>query len=112
MTGNVNIPEILKRVAFNERGLVPVIAQHFKTNEVLMMAWMNKEALEETLKTGNVCYWSRTRKMLWRKGETSGHYQYLKEFFIDCDNDTLLIKVDQHGPACHTGAPSCFFTKI
>lgn len=77
-----------------------------------MLAWMNREALEKTLATGQVHYWSRSRKQLWRKGETSGHFQTLKEFFVDCDGDTLLIKVDQIGPACHTGEKTCFFTKI
>jgi phosphoribosyl-AMP cyclohydrolase len=105
-------PDILDKIAFDERGLVPVIAQHFDTGEVLMMAWMNREAVAETLKTGRVCYWSRSRRSLWRKGETSGHFQYLKEFYVDCDADTLLIKVDQVGPACHTGKKTCFFTKI
>jgi len=99
-------------IVFDERGLVPVIAQHYQTGEVLMMAWMNKEALELTLKTGEVHYWSRSRKSLWRKGETSGHFQHLREFYVDCDGDTLLIKVDQVGPACHTGNKVCFFNKI
>lgn len=103
---------ILDKIAFDERGLVPVIAQHYATGEVLMMAWMNREAVAETLATGRVCYWSRSRAALWRKGETSGHFQYLKEFYVDCDADTLLIKVDQVGPACHTGEKTCFFNKI
>jgi phosphoribosyl-AMP cyclohydrolase len=103
---------IIKQIVFNDNGLVPVIAQHFKTSEVLMMAWMNQEAIEITLRTGNVHYWSRSRKSLWRKGETSGHFQTLKEFYVDCDGDTLLIKVDQIGPACHTGEKTCFFNKI
>ena len=77
-----------------------------------MMAWMNQEAVEITLKTGQVHYWSRSRKNLWRKGETSGHFQTLKEFMIDCDGDTILIKVDQIGPACHTGEKTCFFNKV
>jgi phosphoribosyl-AMP cyclohydrolase len=104
--------ETLKYITFNADGLVPVIAQHFTTGEVLMMAWMNKEAMETTLSTGEVHYWSRSRKSLWRKGETSGHVQHLKGFYIDCDGDTLLVKVDQVGPACHTGKRSCFFNKI
>lgn len=106
MTGGIDT------IVFDERGLVPVIAQHHATGEVLMMAWMNKEALELTLKTGEVHYWSRSRDALWRKGETSGHYQRLKEFYVDCDGDTLLLKVDQVGPACHTGNKTCFFNKI
>ncbi len=103
---------LLKRVAFNMNGLVPVVAQHFQTGEVLMMAWMNKESIEKTLETGQVHYWSRSRNVLWRKGETSGHTQTLKELYIDCDYDTLLIKVDQVGPACHTSNNSCFFIKV
>jgi len=78
----------------------------------LMHAWMNAQALALTLETGNVTYWSRSRQSLWRKGETSGHTQRLVEAFVDCDGDTLLLKVDQTGPACHTGAPNCFFRKL
>jgi len=106
------IEAILPQITFNEQGLVPVIAQDFATSEVLMMAWMNREAIEITLKTGKVHYWSRSRQALWHKGETSGHFQQLKGFTIDCDGDTVLIKVDQTGPACHTGERSCFFNKI
>lgn len=107
-----DIAQLISKVAFDERGLVPVIAQSAASGEVLMMAWMNKEALELTLRTGDVHYWSRSRQSLWRKGETSGHVQKLKEFFVDCDGDTLLLKVDQTGPACHTGNKTCFFSKI
>jgi len=99
-------------VSFNEDGLVPVIAQSAATGEVLMMAWMNRETLEQTLATGEITYWSRSRRQIWRKGETSGHTQRLVEAWIDCDGDTLLLKVDQTGPACHTGAPSCFYRKV
>jgi phosphoribosyl-AMP cyclohydrolase len=99
-------------VSFNEDGLVPAIAQSAATGEVLMMAWMNRETLEQTLATGDVTYWSRSRSQIWRKGETSGHTQRLVEAWIDCDGDTLLLKVDQIGPACHTGAPSCFYRKV
>lgn len=102
----------LQEVQFNTDGLVPAIAQDHASGEVLMMAWMNRESLKETLATGRVCYWSRTRKALWRKGETSGHAQQLKQLFIDCDGDTLLLKVEQTGPACHTGAQSCFFRAV
>lgn len=102
----------LSVIAFNADGLVPVIAQDFATGQVLMLAWMNRDAVAETLTTRRVCYWSRSRRALWRKGETSGHTQTLKSFAIDCDGDTLLIQVDQTGPACHTGERSCFFTKI
>ncbi len=108
----MDIAEALKQIAFDERGLVPAIAQHFKTGEVLMLAWMNREAVEKTLATGQVHYWSRSRGTLWRKGETSGHTQELKGFRIDCDGDTLLLSVDQVGPACHTGEKTCFFKKI
>lgn len=100
----------LAAITFNEDGLVPAIAQQFDTGEVLMMAWMNRDAVAETLATGRVCYWSRSRKALWRKGETSGQQQRLKEFLIDCDGDTLLLKVDQDGVACHTGRRTCFYT--
>ena len=100
---------VLSSINFDERGLVPAIAQQFDSGEVLMMAWMNAESLTETLNTGQVCYWSRSRKMLWFKGETSGQAQSLKELIVDCDYDTLLLKVDQLGVACHTGRQSCFF---
>lgn len=101
----------LGAVTFNADGLVPVIAQDAVSGDVLMMAWMNRETLAETLKTGQVTYWSRSRKAVWRKGESSGHVQRLVEAFVDCDGDTLLLKVDQTGPACHTGARSCFYRK-
>lgn len=100
----------LAAIKFNEDGLVPAIAQQHDTGEVLMMAWMNAEAVKETLETGRVCYWSRSRKGLWRKGETSGQQQRLVELLIDCDGDTLLVKVDQDGVACHTGRRTCFYT--
>ena len=108
----MNIEAILNQITFNDQGLVPVIAQDSVGSEVLMMAWMNREAIEITLKTGKVHYWSRSRQALWHKGETSGHFQTLKDFTIDCDGDTILIKVTQIGPACHTGERSCFFNKI
>lgn len=101
-----------EKVKFNEAGLVPVIAQDATTRQVLMHAWMNREALEETLRTKRVCYWSRSRQALWRKGETSGHVQRLVTLSVDCDGDTLLAQVEQTGPACHTGAVSCFFTEL
>lgn len=104
--------DVISQITFNADGLVPAIAQHYQTGEVLMLAWMNREAIEKTLASGNVHYWSRSRQALWRKGETSGHTQTLKEFTIDCDGDTLLLKVDQIGPACHTGQKTCFFNKI
>jgi len=104
--------KFLEKVAFSSEGLVPVIIQDIETDEVLMMAWMNKEALEKTISVGKVHFWSRTRKKLWLKGETSGHYQLVKEIRIDCDEDTLLIKVEQIKAACHKGYRSCFFRKI
>ena len=97
---------------FDANGLVPAIAQDAKSGDVLMLAWMNAESLRLTLQTNEVTYWSRSRKSLWRKGETSGHTQRLVEAYVDCDGDTLLLKVDQVGPACHTGAPACFFRKL
>ncbi len=100
----------LDRLSFNTDGLVPAIAQQFDSGEVLMMAWMNRDAVAETLATGRVCYWSRSRKGLWRKGETSGQQQRLVDFLIDCDGDTILLKVDQDGVACHTGRRTCFYT--
>jgi phosphoribosyl-AMP cyclohydrolase len=104
--------DFLDSVAFDGNGLIPAIAQQHDTGEVLMMAWMNRAALEETLRTGQVCYWSRSRASLWRKGETSGQAQRLVELRVDCDNDCLLVLVDQTGVACHTGRRSCFFTAI
>lgn len=91
---------------------MPAVAQDAKTGNVLMLAWMNAQSLRLTLETGDVTYWSRSRKSLWRKGETSGHMQRLIAAFVDCDGDTILLKVDQTGPACHTGAPDCFFRKL
>jgi phosphoribosyl-AMP cyclohydrolase len=94
-------------------GLIPVIAQDYKTNEVLMLAYMNETAFKETLKSGNATYYSRSRKALWKKGETSGHVQHVKEIRVDCDKDTVLLKVDQVGDAaCHKGYKSCFFSKV
>ncbi|HVZ69985.1 MAG TPA: phosphoribosyl-AMP cyclohydrolase [Rhizomicrobium sp.] len=112
MTDTLSREDFLSQVTFNSEGLVPAVAQNAATGEVLMVAWMNAESLELTLSTGQVTYWSRSRKELWRKGETSGHTQRLVEAWIDCDGDTLLLKVDQLGPACHTGAPACFFRKL
>ena len=96
----------------NEQGLIPVIVQHYKSQEVLMLAYMNQEAFDHTIKTGKMTYYSRSRQCLWTKGETSGHYQYVKSLTIDCDLDTLLAKVDQVGAACHTGNPTCFFQPL
>lgn len=96
----------------NEQGLIPVVIQDYKTSEVLMVAYMNQEAFSHTLKTGKMTYYSRSRQCLWIKGETSGHYQYVKSLHLDCDNDTILAKVRQVGAACHTGARSCFFKTL
>ena len=106
------LAQALEQLAFNEQGLIPAIAQQHDTGEVLMLAWMNREALTETLASGQVCYWSRSRQRLWRKGESSGHRQRLVELRIDCDGDTLLCLVDQEGPACHTNRRDCFYLSV
>ena len=103
---------LLDKIAFNADGLVPVIAQQHDTGEVLMMAWMNRDAVTETLDTGRLCYYSRSRARPWRKGVSSGQVQSLIELRLDCDGDTLLALVDQTGVACHTGRRSCFFTAL
>jgi len=100
---------VLPRLRWNEDGLLPAIAQQHDTGEVLMLAWMNQAALRETLETGRVCYWSRSRQRLWRKGESSGQRQWLRGLAVDCDGDALLLQVAQEGPACHTGRRSCFY---
>lgn len=102
----------LDDVRFNADGLVPAIAQQHGTGEVLMMAWMSKDSLVETLRTKRVCYWSRSRQQLWRKGDTSGHVQKLVEARLDCDGDTILLVVEQTGAACHTGRRTCFYTMM
>ncbi len=113
MTERFALPEaVAAAVIFDAAGLVPAIAQQHDTGEVLMVAWMNREALAETLATGRVCYWSRSRRALWRKGETSGQVQRLIELRLDCDGDTLLLRVEQTGVACHTGRRSCFFRAL
>ena len=106
------VPAVVEAITFNADGLVAAIAQQYDTGEVLMMAWMNRDAVAETLGSGRVCYWSRSRGKLWRKGETSGQVQVLKDFRWDCDADTVLIQVDQEGVACHTGRRSCFFNAV
>ena len=103
---------VFAAVRFDAAGLVPAVAQQHDTGEVLMLAWMNRDAIAETLATGRVCYFSRSRGGLWRKGETSGQVQSLKELRVDCDGDTLLLLVDQHGVACHTGRRSCFYRAV
>ncbi|MBM3569862.1 MAG: phosphoribosyl-AMP cyclohydrolase [Alphaproteobacteria bacterium] len=104
--------DILAQIAFDRDGLVPAIAQAHDSGEVLMLAWMNRDAVAETLASGRVCYWSRSRGRLWRKGESSGQVQRLKEMRLDCDGDTLLLLVEQDGPACHTGRRSCMFNAV
>lgn len=102
----------LDAIAWNDAGLIPVITQRHDDGEVLMLAWMNRAALTETLSSGQVCYWSRSRQRLWRKGETSGHRQRLHSARLDCDGDALLLRVEQTGPACHTGRPACFYNEL
>ena len=101
-----------KDFKLNNDGMVPVVVTDYITNQVLMVAYMNEEAYNHTIDSGKMTYWSRSRNELWIKGDTSGHYQYVKELYADCDNDTLLAKVEQIGAACHTGSYSCFFNKI
>lgn len=107
-----DLAPVLDSIGFNDDGLIPAIAQQHDSGEVLMMAWMNREALMETLRTGRVCYWSRSRGKLWRKGESSGQQQRLKSAALDCDGDTLLLQVEQTGPACHSGRRSCFYVAL
>ncbi|MCF7985440.1 MAG: phosphoribosyl-AMP cyclohydrolase [Thiohalocapsa sp.] len=104
--------DVRASLKLNADGLIPAIAQQHDSGEVLMMAWMNLESLDETLASGRVCYWSRSRGKLWRKGESSGQVQHLKEMRLDCDGDTLLLLVDQTGPACHTGRRNCFYNAV
>ena len=106
------IGRLLNQLTFNNEGLIPAIAQQFDSGEVLMLAWMSPESIEATLKEERVVYWSRSRRKLWRKGETSGHVQTLMEFRWDCDSDTILLQVDQSGVACHTGRGNCFFNSL
>ena len=108
----LSLEDALSNLVFNESGLIPAIAQQHDTGEVLMMAWMNRASIEETLNTGQVCYWSRSRNSYWRKGESSGNQQTLIGMATDCDGDTLLLKVDQKGAACHTGRRDCFYNEI
>lgn len=103
---------VFDALPWNSDGLIAAIAQQHRSGEVLMLAWMNRQALKETLATGQVCYWSRSRQQLWRKGESSGHGQQLIEARLDCDGDAVLLIVDQQGPACHTGRPTCFYNAI
>ncbi len=106
------IDHALESLVFNEAGLIPAIAQRWDTGEVLMLAWMNSDAVRETLESGRVTYWSRSRRALWRKGDTSGHVQTLRSFRVDCDGDTLLLGVEQVGAACHTNRSNCFYREM
>ena len=111
-TDNSNLSSLFEKLIFNNDGLIPVIAQQYDSHEVLMLAWMNKQAITETFETGRVCYYSRSRQKLWRKGEISNQIQTLKNFRIDCDGDTILLLVDQIGVACHTGRRNCFYEEV
>ena len=102
----------LDRLKFDANGLIPAVAQEEATGEVLMLAWMNRASIEESLRGGRVVYWSRSRQAFWVKGETSGHTQRLVDLRLDCDRDCLLLQVEQEGPACHTGRRSCFYTGV
>ncbi len=115
MTGHITNPalaEIIAGLSLDANGLVPAVAQQHDTGEVLMLAWMNRDAIAETLSTGRVCYWSRSRQALWRKGDISGQVQRLVELRVDCDEDALLLLVDQTGVACHTGRRTCFYRAV
>ena len=104
--------QVIADLSFDRDGLIPAIAQSDETGEVLMLAYMNADAVRETLETGQVCYWSRSRQALWRKCESSGYVQQLVELRYDCDNDAVLLRVRQSGPACHTNRPSCFYHAV
>lgn len=106
------LAEVLANLPFDQQGLVAAVAQQFDTQEVLMLAWMDRAAIDETLATGFACYWSRSRQSLWRKGETSGCRQRVVEVRFDCDGDAILLRVDQLGGACHTGRRSCFYNAV
>jgi phosphoribosyl-AMP cyclohydrolase len=108
-----DIDQILEKLKFDEEGLIPAVAQDYRTGEILMLAHMNLQSVRMTVETGEAVYWSRERKKLWHKGEESGNFQKIKEFLIDCDGDSVVLKVEQiGGAACHTGNRSCFSTKI
>lgn len=106
------LEDILPSIPWDSHGLIAAVAQQYNSGEVLMLAWMNRQALEETLKTGRACYWSRSRSCLWRKGDTSGCIQQVLDIRLDCDGDAVLLLVDQLGGACHTGRRSCFYNAI
>ena len=107
----LELQEVLEQLNYDDRGLIPVVTQDVNSKQVLMMAWMNKDALNKTLTTGRVTYWSRSRQQLWVKGETSGHTQELVSLSVDCDGDTILCQVKQKGAACHTGRKHCFYLR-
>ncbi len=109
---NKSLEQAINQLQFNKDMLIPAIVQDYISHEILMMAWMNKEAVIETIRTGYACYFSRSRQKLWRKGETSGQIQSVQKFRIDCDADTVLLLVNQKGVACHTGRRSCFFKEL
>jgi phosphoribosyl-AMP cyclohydrolase len=109
---SVGLEKVLAQLRWTSDGLIPAVAQQYDSGEVLMLAWMNADSLRETLATGRACYWSRSRKSYWRKGESSGHVQILMGMRIDCDGDSLLLLVDQQGPACHTNRRSCFYNAV
>lgn len=110
---NAQLPDWLQQLRFDEQGLIPAIAQDAADGTILMVAWMNADALAETASTGRAVYWSRSRKRLWRKGEESGHWQNVREIRLDCDADVILLKIEQEGGiACHTGRRSCFFQRL
>ena len=102
----------LDELSFDERGLIPVVVQDAENGDVLMMAWANREALQRTLDEGRMVYWSRSRREIWRKGDTSGHVQHLEELRVDCDGDVVLARIHQEGAACHTGERTCFFRTL
>lgn len=104
--------EILNQLKFDSNGLIPAIAQDADTGEVLMVAYMNEAAVRATIETGNATYWSRSRQKFWIKGESSGHFQIVHSIYVDCDQDCILLKIDQKGAACHTGFRSCFYRKV
>ena len=106
-----DLDSILKVLKFNQDGLIPAVAQDIDTKEVLMLAWMDDKAIRSTLEEGQVCYYSRSRKAYWKKGEESGHKQRMVEMYIDCDGDSILLLVNQEGPACHTNRPGCFYLR-
>ncbi len=106
------LEEVMVAIPWNADGLIAAVAQQYDSGEVLMLAWMNPESLRLTLEEGRACYWSRSRRCLWRKGDTSGHVQRLVSAHLDCDGDALLLQVDQAGPACHTGRRSCFYNQL